>query len=87
MDGNVFECHDEQSDRRQYAKTVEALKGHVNQTLKNAEDLSCQFGIEPRLPTIEKPVLPRDADEGDRELCWKEDLKGLNKRKRVLSGT
>ena len=85
MDGNVFECHDEQSDRRQYAKTVEALKGHVNQTLKNPEDVACLFAIEPRLPTIEKPVLPPDADEGDREL-WKEDLKDLNKRRRVLRG-
>ena len=85
MDGNVFECHDEQSDRRQFAKTVEALKGHVNQTLKNAEDVACLFGIEPKQPSIEKPVLPEDADEGDREL-WREDLKDLNKRRRVLRG-
>ena len=85
MDGNVFECHDEQSDRRQFAKTVEALKGHVNQTLKNAEDVACLFGIEPKQPSIEKPVLPDDADEGDREL-WREDLKDLNKRRRVLRG-
>jgi hypothetical protein len=39
MNGNVFECYDEQSDRRQYAKTVEALMGYVKKNLKCAEDL------------------------------------------------
>ena len=33
MNGHVFECYEEQSDRRQYAKTLEALEGYVKKTL------------------------------------------------------
>ena len=29
MNGSVFECQDEQSDRRQYAKTLKELQGYV----------------------------------------------------------
>jgi hypothetical protein len=35
MNGCVFECYDEQSDRRQYAKKLEALEVHVKKVLKN----------------------------------------------------
>jgi hypothetical protein len=35
MNGNVFECYEEQSDPRQYTKTVEALEGYVKKTLKD----------------------------------------------------
>jgi hypothetical protein len=86
MNGNVFECYDEQTDRRQYAKTVEALEGHVKKNLKYAEDLSTLFAINPKLPTLKKPAPPgKDADESDTEL-WKEEIKELAKRKRVLRG-
>ena len=40
MNGHVFECYDEQSDRRQFVKTVEALESHVKKTIKNPEDLA-----------------------------------------------
>jgi hypothetical protein len=43
MNGNVFECYEEQSDRRQYTKTVEALEGYVKKTLKYSEDLAPLF--------------------------------------------
>jgi hypothetical protein len=33
MNNNVFECYDEQSDRRQYAKTLEALEGYAKKNL------------------------------------------------------
>jgi hypothetical protein len=29
MNGHVFECYDEQVDRRQYEKTIEALEGYI----------------------------------------------------------
>ena len=34
MNGNVFECFKEKTDRRQYAKTVAALEGYAEKTLK-----------------------------------------------------
>jgi hypothetical protein len=60
MNGNVFECYDEQSDRRQYAKTVEALMGYVKKNLKCAEDLKPLFATEMATPTLEKPTKPGD---------------------------
>ena len=46
MHGNVFECYDEQADRRQFSKTVEALESHVKKTLKYSEDLTPLFASE-----------------------------------------
>jgi hypothetical protein len=43
MNGNVFECHEEQTDRRQYAKTLEALQGYVKKNLKFADDIAPLF--------------------------------------------
>ena len=43
MGGNVFECYEEQTDRRKYTKTVEALQSHVKKTMKHPEDLVSLF--------------------------------------------
>jgi hypothetical protein len=58
MNGHVFECYDEQSDRRQYAKTVEALGSHAKKTLKYAEDLAPLFAENMTAPTIDMPEDP-----------------------------
>jgi hypothetical protein len=59
MHGNVFECYKEQTDRRQYAKTLEALESHAKKTLKFAEDLAPLFA-----ETMAKPTLTMPADPG-----------------------
>ena len=91
MGGNVFECYEEQTDRRQYAKTVEALEGHAKKTMKYPQDLAPLFAGECKLPVLEKPPRPakvgdKEPDEADLEI-WKEDLRDLSKRKRVLRGS
>ena len=43
MNGNVFECYNEQTDRRQCAKTVEALGNYIKKMLKFSEDLAPLF--------------------------------------------
>ena len=89
MNGNVFECYDEQSDRRQFTKTVEALEGLVKKTLKNSEDLKPLFATESTLPVLPTPPKPtkgpdgKEPDDADVEL-WKEEIKALAKQKRVL---
>jgi hypothetical protein len=84
MNGNVFECYDEQTDRRQFSKTVEALEGYVKKSLKYAEDLAPLFAIEPKLPILDKPMKPgENADEVNLEI-WKEDICDLSKRRRAL---
>jgi hypothetical protein len=65
MGGNVFECYEEQTDRRQYAKTVEALEGHVKKSMKYPEDLAPLFATDCKLPVLQKP--PRPAKVGDKE--------------------
>ncbi|KAI2502776.1 Reverse transcriptase (RNA-dependent DNA polymerase) [Fragilaria crotonensis] len=86
MNGNVFECYDEQTDRRQYMKTLEALEGYAKKTLKYAEDLSPLFASEMKLPVLEKPARPgEEADETDIAI-WNEDVRDYAKRKRVLRG-
>ena len=86
MNGNVFECYDEQTDRRQYAKTVEALMGYVKKNLKCAEDLKSLFATDMKTPELEKPAVPDDnTDETDMAI-WNEDIKDYAKGKRALRG-
>ena len=86
MNSNVFECYDKQTDRRQFAKTVEALKGYVKKNLKYPKDLASLFATKSKLPELEKSPKPgADADKVDLEI-WKEDITDLSKRKRVLRG-
>jgi hypothetical protein len=58
MGGNVFECYEEQTDRRQYIKTVDALQGHVKKTMKYPEDLASLFASECRMPVLVRPPKP-----------------------------
>ena len=91
MNGSVFECYDEQGDRRQYIKTaVEALESHAKKTFKYSEDLLAPlFATESRLPVLATPPKPtkttdgKEPDEADIEL-WREEIKELAKRKRAL---
>jgi hypothetical protein len=55
MNSHVFECYDEQSDRGQFAKTVDALESYVKKTMKNLEDLASLFAPQQSLPVLTKP--------------------------------
>ena len=60
MNGNVFECYEEQSDRRQYAKTLEVLDRYVRKTLKYSEDLAPLFADTMAVPMVD---MPDDLDD------------------------
>ena len=86
MNGHVFECFEEQSDRKQFDKTVEALAEYAKKTLKYSEDLAPLFG-----DTITLPVLgePEDLDANANQtqtLIWNEEVKEYVKRTRQLRG-
>jgi hypothetical protein len=84
MGGHVFECYEEQRDRRQYAKTLEALEGHVKKTMKYAGDLASLFANNMSAPEIKRPAKPGvDSDEVD-DAIWKEELKDYVKQTRIL---
>jgi hypothetical protein len=80
MNGHVFECFDEQSDRRQFGKTVEALGEYTKKALKYSEDLAPLFA-----DTITPPILnePDDLDPNANQtqmLIWNEEVKEYVKR-------
>ena len=86
MTGNVFECYEEQSDRRQYAYTLEALEGYVKKTCKFPQDIAPLFAVEMKQPVVAKPAsLSTTADETDRAI-WHERLKAYMKRENELEG-
>ena len=65
MNGHTFQCYDEQSDRRQFAKTLDALHGYVMTTLKNPDDLAPLFSDPMDDPEIERPEKDANATEED----------------------
>jgi hypothetical protein len=86
MNGHVFECSFEQGDKRQYAKTVEALEGYAKKNIKFSEDFASLFALEASEPTIEKPLdLPSEHSTTD-EMIWREEIKAYVNRLGVLRG-
>jgi hypothetical protein len=72
MNNNVFECCDEQSDRRQYSKSLEALQAYVKKNLRHPDDLAKLFGEEMKEPTVAKPTaLLTTATEMDKLILSK----------------
>jgi hypothetical protein len=86
MNGNVFECFEEQSDRCQYAKTVEALEGYVKKNLNFSDDLSILFAVVSKAPVLVRPPAPAAGADDTDTLIWQEEVKKFVKRKRALAG-
>jgi hypothetical protein len=84
MNGHVFECFDEQGDRRQYSKTVEALEGYVKKSLKFSEDLAPLFATNMIAPTVAMPAEPGVDPTRTEEMIWTEEVKEYVKRTREL---
>jgi len=84
MNGHVFECYEEQGDRRQYAKSLEALEGHVKKTLKYSEDLATLFSDDMSVPTVSMPEDPGKDPSKTAEMIWAEEVKEYVKRTRTL---
>jgi hypothetical protein len=86
MNNNVFECYDEQSDRRQYAKSLEALEAYVKKNLRHSDDLAKLFSEEMKEPTVTKPgALLSTATKTD-EMIFAEEIKEYVKRVTILKG-
>ncbi|KAI2510045.1 Reverse transcriptase (RNA-dependent DNA polymerase) [Fragilaria crotonensis] len=84
MSGHVFECFEEQNDRRQYGKTVEALDAYARKTLSYSADLAPLFATTMMAPTIERPDdIVEDAGKLE-EMIFAEEVKEYVKRTRTL---
>jgi hypothetical protein len=86
MCGHVFECFEEQNDRRrQYVKTVEALDAYARKTLSYTADLAPLFATPMTTPTIERPEnIEEDATDRVSEMIFAEEVKEFVKRNRTL---
>ena len=64
MNGHVFECFDEQGDRKQFTKTLEALGEYAKKNVRYPEDLAPLFA-----DTIASPKLDmlKELDKARRE--------------------
>jgi hypothetical protein len=85
MNGHVFQCFEEQSDRRQYAKTIEALDGYVKKNLTYSADMAPLFASKMEMPAIN---LPEDLEEGAGEtmkMIFAEEVKEYVKRTQALA--
>jgi hypothetical protein len=85
MGGYMFECYEEQNDRRQYA---ESLESYVKKKLQYSEDLASLFVEamkEPKVP------LPTDPTAGSAtfttldDMIYVEEVKQYVKRKMALT--
>ena len=85
MNANLFECYEEQTDRRQFTKTLEALEAYVKTNLKCAEDLAPLFADKMAEPHLELPAefasdhSPVERIIRDEKLCEFSKSKGAFK--------
>lgn len=84
MNGNVFERYEEQRDRRQYAKTMEALEAYVKKNLKYSEDLAPLFAETMANPKIEMPEDIDDDAGTTMKMIFAEEVKEYVKRNRTI---
>jgi hypothetical protein len=85
MNGHIFGCFDEQGDKRQYAKTMEALAQYANKTYKFSEDFTSLFNPTPSTPSVTRPTAPTSPDVVD-NLIFKEEIKQYVLRCSILKG-
>jgi hypothetical protein len=84
MGGNVFQCYEEQDDRRQYAKTIEALDAYAKKNLSYTADLAPLFATKMTAPSIERPVTIAEGADKLEEMIFAEEVKEYVKRTRSL---
>ena len=86
MNGNVFECYEEQVDRRQYAKTLQALNAYSRKTMEGAADLASLFDDTPTEPVLAEPgdMTAVDLTSEVKKLIFQEKVKRYVQRLEYL---
>ena len=75
MNGHIFGCTEDRSDRRQYLKTVAALQQFTSK-FPNSADFQCLFKSTPTTPVIPEPALPPTEGRTEvQDLIFKEEIK------------
>ena len=84
MNGNVFKLYEEQHNRRQYAKTMEALEAFTNKNLKYSEDLVPLFANPMANPEIQEPDNIAEGATEMKRMIFAEEVKEFVRRTRFL---
>ena len=84
MNGHVFECFDEQRDRKQFKKTLEALDEYAKKSVRYPEDLAPLFTDTIKTPMLDEPEELESTASKLEELIWNEQVKEFVKRSREL---
>ena len=74
MNGHVFQCSEEQTDRLQYKTTLEALQSHVKKSLKYPEDMAPLFALTMSEPVIEMPQEPGANPSRTEDMIYMEQV-------------
>lgn len=84
MNGHVFQTFGESMDKRQFTKTMEALKRYINKQCKHAGDMSELFDF--KNPTVTEPtdITVDEARDAIKMLRWTEKTKKYLRREEAL---
>ena len=86
MGGNVFACHEEQDDRRQYTKTIEVLDAYAKKTLPYADNMAPLFCTRITTPSIYRPSpFKEGANKKFEEMIYADKVKEYMTRARTLT--
>jgi hypothetical protein len=82
MNGNVFQCHGENTDKQQFLKTVGVLKEHINKTFTYPQHVASICKTFTIVPLVQLPNLSKTEYEGDmgKKMMWEETMKAFIKR-------
>ena len=87
MNGHMFQCYHEQTNRQQYSKTVEVLEVYCRTNLKNWDDVAPLFNEPLTNPKVKWPAA-LDADATDDQKSYRQGLLGLMpKREQLLTNS
>ena len=86
MQGNVFECYDEQRDRRQFAKSLENLEIYSKKKFQHFQDLAPLFAVNMSEPAVAAPAEPVGEATEMARIIWKEAVKSYCSRTTALTG-
>ena len=75
MNGHVFQCPEEQTDRMQFKNTKDALQAYVKKLLNFPEDMAPLFGLTITAPTVAMPVEPGPNPNRTQETIYTEKVK------------
>jgi hypothetical protein len=86
MNGNVFQCHGESTDKQQFLKTMGVLGEHVNKTFTYPQDVASVCKAFKIVALVQPPDLSEDDYKNSmgKKMIWETSMKTYMKRVDLL---